>query len=95
MGKDKKLPGTKTQPKYFGPYKVEKVTKGHVATDHMKKSKKVPNQKVFAVVQIHKKLDKISQISFGPYKVEKVTKRPCDSNSGINMKTIEKGPIPL
>ena len=43
MGKDKELPGTKTQPKYFGPYKVEKVTKDHViATDHMKKSKKVP-----------------------------------------------------
>ena len=41
--KDKRLPGTKTQPKYFGPYPVEKVTKGHiVVSKDAKKSKHVP-----------------------------------------------------
>ena len=59
MGKDKKLPGSKTQPKYFGPYKVEKVTKGHViATDHIKKSKKVP----FHLTK--KYLQRISKVQF-------------------------------
>ena len=42
IGKDKKLPGTKTQPKYFGPYDVETVTKGHVVVSKSEKSKKVP-----------------------------------------------------
>ena len=43
IGKDKKLPGTKTQPKYFGPYPVEKITKGHIVVFRdEKKTTKVP-----------------------------------------------------
>ena len=38
-----KLPGTKVQTKYLGPFEVEKVTKSHViVTNKLKKPKKVP-----------------------------------------------------
>ena len=30
--KDKKLPNTKTQPKYLGPFDVESITKSHLVT---------------------------------------------------------------
>ena len=42
ISKDKKLPGTKEQPKYFGPYEVENVTKGHVVVSKLGKHKKIP-----------------------------------------------------
>ena len=42
ISKDKKLPGTKQQPKYFGPYAVENVTKGHVVVSKLGKQKKIP-----------------------------------------------------
>ena len=42
ISKDKKIPGTKAQPKYFGPYDVENVTKGHVFVSKSDKSKKSP-----------------------------------------------------
>ena len=38
---DKKLPGTKTQPNYFGPYDIENVVKGHVVVSRSDESKKV------------------------------------------------------
>ena len=39
--KDKKLPDTKTQPKYFGPYTVEKLTKGYVVVSEKGKKSKI------------------------------------------------------
>ena len=42
IGKDKKLPGMETQPKYLGPCDVKTMTKGHVVVSKSEKSKKVP-----------------------------------------------------
>ena len=39
----KKLSGTKTQPRYFGPYDVENVTKGHVVVSKSDKSRRFPS----------------------------------------------------
>ena len=43
INKVKKLPGTKSHPKYFGPYEVEKVTKGHVIVNNNMKGKQFKN----------------------------------------------------
>ena len=44
VSREKKLPGTKQQPKYLGPYKILKITKSHllISPKDGKRKKNIP-----------------------------------------------------